>query len=123
SDRFFLQKYSDLSQVGLYSISYSIAGVLHLVMGWFNTAYAPYCYSIAQDADARTVYARVTIYSMTLLTLIGLGLSLFAREALTLLTPAAYHGAARIVPFIVLAYLFFQMYYLLSFGFDLTKKT
>lgn len=123
SDRFFLQKYSDLSQVGLYSISYSIAGVLHLIMGWFNTAYAPYCYSIAQDADARTVYARVTIYSITVLTLVGLGLSLFAREALAVLTPAAYHGAARIVPFIVLSYLFFELYYLLSFGFDLTKKT
>jgi O-antigen/teichoic acid export membrane protein len=123
SDRFFLQKYRDLSDVGLYSISYVIAGVLLMIMTWFNTAYAPYCYSIAKDSDARMVYARVMLYVMTLLTLVGLGLSLFAREALTLLTPAAYHGAAGIVPFIVLAYLFFELYYLFSFGFDLTKKT
>ena len=123
SDRFFLQKYSDLTQVGLYSISYSIAGVLHMMMGWFNTAYAPYCYSIAKEPDARAVYARMTVYSITFLTLVGLGLSLFAREALTVLTPPTYHGAARIVPFVVLAYLFFELYYILSFAFDLTKKT
>jgi len=123
SDRFFLQKYRDLSQVGLYAISYSIAGLLHMIMGWFNTAYAPYCFSIAKDADARTVYARVMLYSMTFLTFVGLCLSLFAREALTFLTPPAYHGAASVVPLIVLSYLFFEMYYLLSFGLDLTSKT
>lgn len=123
SDRFFLQKYADFSQVGLYSVAYSIAAVLHMVMGWFNTAYAPYCYSIAREPDADRVYARVTLYSLTLMTLIGLGLSLFAREALALLTPPAYHSAATVVPLIVLAYLFFELYYLLSFGLDLTKKT
>jgi O-antigen/teichoic acid export membrane protein len=123
SDRFFLQKYADLSQVGLYSVAYSIAAVLHMIMGWFNTAYAPYCYSIAKEPEAGTVYARVMLYSLTLLTLAGFGLSLFAREALTLLTPPAYHSAATVVPLIVLAYLFFEVYYLLSFGMDLTKKT
>lgn len=123
SDRFFLQKYTGLSQVGLYSISYVIAGILHMIMGWFNTAYIPYGYSIAKDSDARDVYARATLYSITLLMLIGLGLSLFAREALVLLTPPAYHGAARIVPFIVLSYIFFEMYYLFSLALDLTRKT
>jgi O-antigen/teichoic acid export membrane protein len=123
SDRFFLQKYADLSQVGLYAVSYSIAAVLHMIMGWFNTAYAPYCYSIAKDPGARTVYARVMLYSLTLLTLVGLSLSIFAREALTLLTPPAYHAAAGVVPLIILAYLFYEVYYLFSFGFDLTKKT
>jgi len=65
----------------------------------------------------------VMVYAITVLTLIGLGLSLFAREALTVLTPPAYHGAARIVPLIVLSYLFFEVYYLFSFGFDLVRKT
>ncbi len=123
SDRFFLQKYTDLTQVGLYSVSYSIAAILHMIMGWFNTAYAPYCYSIAKDSDARSVYARVMVYAITLLMLVGLGLSIFAREALMLLTPPAYHSAASIVPLIVLAYIFYEVYYLFSFGFDITRKT
>jgi len=40
-----------------------------------------------------------------------------------LLTPPAYHSAAGIVPLIVLSYIFFEVYYLFSFGFDLTRKT
>lgn len=123
SDRFFLQKYADLSQVGVYSVSYSVAAVLHMVMGWFNTAYAPYCFSIAKDSDAPTVYSRVMLYSIALLTFFALALSLFAPEVLFILTPPAYHQAARIVPLIVLSYLFYELYYLFSFGFDLTGKT
>lgn len=123
SDRFFLQKYADLSQVGVYALSYSIAGVLHMIMGWFNTAYAPYCYSLAKDQNARNVYARMMVYSLTALTLIGLGLSLFAPEVLAVLTPPQFHGAARVIPLVVLSYLFFELYYLISFGLDLTMKT
>ncbi len=123
SDRFFLQKYADLGQVGIYALSYSIAGVLHMIMGWFNTAYAPYCYSLAKDQNARTVYASMMVYSLTALTLIGLGLSLLAPEILAVLTPPQFHGAARVIPLVVLSYLFFEMYYLISFGLDLTMKT
>ena len=123
SDRFFLQKYADLGQVGIYALSYSIAGVLHMVMGWFNTAYAPYCYSLSKDPDAPRIYARVMVYSLAILTFLGLGLSLFSREVLMLLTPPPFHAAARIVPLIVLAYLFFEAYYLISFGLDLSMKT
>ncbi|MCX6570926.1 MAG: oligosaccharide flippase family protein [Candidatus Aminicenantes bacterium] len=123
SDRFFLQRYSGLGQVGIYAVGYSMAGILSMLTGWFNTAYAPYVYSISKQSDAKVVYARVLTYAITLFTLVGLGLALFAREALVLLTRPAYYGAARIVPLIVLAYLFFEVSYLISFGLDLTGKT
>ena len=123
SDRFFLERYADLSQVGIYAVGYSIAGVLNMTQSWFNMAWAPYCYSIAGQPDAKAVYARVLTYAVTLFTLVGLGLSLFARQALSLLAPPSYYGAVSVVPLIVLAYLFFEMNYLISFGLDLTGKT
>jgi len=123
SDRFFLERYADLTQVGIYSVGYSIAGVLNMMMGWFNTAWAPYCYSVSKQQDAKAIYARVLTYTIFLCTLVGLGLSLFAGETLLLLTPPSYHGAARIVPLIVLSYLFFEINYLIAFGLDLTGKT
>ena len=123
SDRFFLERYTDLSQVGVYAIGYSIAGVLNMMMGWFNTAWLPYGYSVAEQPDAKTFYARILTYALALFTLIGLGLSLFAGEALYVLTTPGFYGAARIVPFIVVAYLFFEMNYLISLGLDLTGKT
>ena len=123
SDRIFLQKYAGFSELGVYAVSYSIAGLLNMVIGWFNTAYAPYCYSIADQADARIVYARIFTYALALFSFFGLCLSVFAREALMLLTTPAYYGAAKIVPLIVLSYLFLEINYLLSFGLDLTGKT
>ena len=81
------------------------------------------CFSISKQTDARTVYSRVMTYAITLLTLVGLCLSLFAPQALSLLTTPAYRGAARVVPLIVLAYLFYEVNYLISFGLDLTNKT
>lgn len=123
SDRFYLERYADLSQVGIYAIGYSIAGILNMVMGWFNTAWLPYAYSVAAQPDVRTFYARIFTYALTLFTLMGLGLTVFSREVLYLLTTPSYYGAARVVPFIVVAYLFYEMNYLIAFGLDLTGKT
>ncbi len=123
SDRFFLQKYADLSQVGIYAVGYSMAGIIAMLTGWFNTAYAPYCFSISSQPNVKVVYARVMTYSITLFTFVGLALAIFAREALLLLTSPAYYSAASIVPLIVLANLFFEINYIISFGLDLTGKT
>jgi O-antigen/teichoic acid export membrane protein len=123
SDRFFLERYADLAQVGVYAIGYSIASVLNMVMGWFNTAWLPYCYSVAEQPGAKQFYARMLTYALTLFTLVAIGLSLFSPEVLYLLAPPSYHGAARVVPLITLAYLFYEANYLIAFGLDLTGKT
>lgn len=123
SDRFFLERYADLKQVGIYAIGYSIASVLNMVMGWFNTAWLPYGYSVAGQEDAKTFYARMLTYALTLFTLIALVLSIFAGEVLRLLATPSYYGAASVVPLVALGYLFYQMNYMIAFGLDLTGKT
>jgi O-antigen/teichoic acid export membrane protein len=123
SDRFFLERYTDLAQVGLYSIAYSIAGILNMMMGWFNTAWLPYCYSVADEPDVRTFYARIFTYALSLFTLLGLGLSVCATAVLQLFATPAYYGAAKVVALLALSYLFYEASYLISFGLDLTGKT
>lgn len=123
SDRFFLQKYGDLNQVGIYAVGYSIAGILFMMMGWFNIAWVPYSFSVAKQQDAKAFYARVLTYVITPFTLVGLGLSIFAPEALYLLTAPSYYGSATVVPFIVISYIFYEIYYITCVGFDLTGKT
>lgn len=123
SDRFFLEKYTDIGQVGIYAVGYSIASIVNMVMGWFNTAVVPYYFSISLNSDAKIIYARTLTYAITLFTMIGLSISIFSREAVFLLASPSYFNSARIVPFIVLAYLFFELNYLISFGLDITGKT
>jgi len=122
SDRLFLQYFGDLSQVGVYAIGCSVAGGVRMIMGWFNTAWAPYAMSLNKAADAPRVYARLLTYGMTLFCFLAVGASLFAREAVEVLTADAYIGAARVVPLVVAAYLLYELYYLLSLGFDLTLR-
>lgn len=123
SDRFFLERYKGLGQVGVYAVGYSIVSALPMLTSWFNTAYSPYIYSISNQADARNVLARMMTYATTLFTLVGLCLSLFAQEILAILVPASYFEAARVVPLLVVGYLSFELFYLFGFALDLTGKT
>ena len=73
SDRLFLEKYAGLSQVGVYAIGYAIAGGVYMLMGWFNTAWAPYAMSLSARPDARVVYDRLLTYGMTAFAFLALG--------------------------------------------------
>jgi O-antigen/teichoic acid export membrane protein len=123
SDRFFLEKYTDIGQVGIYAVGYSIASIVNMIMSWFNTAVVPYYFSISQKSDAKIIYARTLTYAITFFTMIGLLISIFSSEAVFLLASPSYFNSASIVPIIVLAYLFFELNYLFSFGLDITGKT
>lgn len=123
SDRFFLERFGNISQVGIYAVGYSVAASMNMMMGWVNNAWGPYCFSIAAQRDAKEVYAKTLTYAMTLFTLAGLGLSLFSREILSLLVAPSYSRAASIIPPVVLAYLFFEINYFIAFGLDLSGKT
>ena len=122
SDRLFLQHYGSLFQVGIYTVGYQIAGAVNMLTGWFNTAWAPYAMSLSERPDAPRVYARLLTYGMTLFAFVALCTTLFAVEAVTLLTAAEYAQAARVVGLVAAAYLFYELYYLLSLGFDLTFR-
>jgi O-antigen/teichoic acid export membrane protein len=123
SNRVFMERYADLEQVGVFSVGFSIAAVLNMVTGWFNTAYMPYAFSVTKHPDAREIYARLFTYSMGFFTLLGLGLSLFASQAIAILTTDKYSSAASVVPLICLSYILFEMNYLFSLGLDLAGKT
>jgi O-antigen/teichoic acid export membrane protein len=123
SSRFFLARYADLHEVGIYTTGTNIVGIVTTLMACFNTAYSPYVFSIAKQTEAKTVYTRMMTYALTLFTLVSLGLSLFAPQALRLLVSPAYYGAASVVPLIALAYLFYELDYILSFGLNLANKT
>lgn len=123
SDRYFLERFSGLGVVGVYAVGYSIAGVLNMMMGWFNTAWAPYCMSLTGQAEAPRLYSRFLTYAFAAFCCLGLGLSLLAAPVLRLLAAEAYAPAASIVPWIVLSCLFYELYYVLSLGFDLTGRT
>ena len=62
SDRFFLVKLTDTSEVGLYSVGVRIASAMVLLLTAFRTAWPAFAYSIKSDDEAKQTYAWVLTY-------------------------------------------------------------
>jgi O-antigen/teichoic acid export membrane protein len=103
-DRFFLQRFTSLAQVGIYSTAYKIGMAITYAVTAFNTYWNAKMYEYLAREDGEHIYARLFTYLMAVITFAALAVSLYARPALTVLTTPGYYEAARYVPWIALAY-------------------
>jgi O-antigen/teichoic acid export membrane protein len=105
SDRFFLQRFSDLTAVGLYSLAYkfgfmiSMLGVQPFLLIWEAQAY-----EIAKREDAQHVFARIFVYWSTILICCGFLLSLFVREIFAIFVSHKFGSSYLMVAPIAIAY-------------------
>lgn len=103
-DSFVLPHYRPLAEVGIYGMAYKIGMAVSIIQGSFLTYWNAQVFKIIQREDARDIVARVFTYMTLVLAFSAMGLVLFARPALIILTQPKFYGAAAIVPLIVLAY-------------------
>ncbi|WP_300099003.1 lipopolysaccharide biosynthesis protein [Methanosarcina sp.] len=124
-DRLFLSWYWNLSIVGLYSLGYQIGSILSLITTAINFAWVPFFLSKATDEGekAKHTFSILTTYYMALIGFIGVGIALFAKDVIHLMTVPAYYEASQVVPFIVLAFVLNGMYYMVVNQIFLLKKT
>lgn len=112
SDRFILQKFSTLREVGLYSLGYNLGMILFLFTASFNNAWAPFLFKNAQTMPKK-VFAKIgLVYCFTVI-FIGLFLSIFSKELLILISTPKYYDAHTVIPFVVAGYVV-QGFYLMS---------
>ncbi len=110
ADRYLLRWYLDLSQVGVYSIAYTIAqAIAVLCTSSFNSIWGVMALEVAGQPNAKQVYARVFEQFVSGLILVMLGVSLGAEPLLRLMAPPAYVGAASLIPIICLSYVVFSL--------------
>ncbi len=103
-DRYFLERSVSLAEIGVYALAYKMAMIVSFAHGPFQRHWSAQMYSIVARPDGDEIYVRVTTYLLFVLTLVALGLSLFARPLVTIMAPAGYRGAAALVPWLSLAY-------------------
>lgn len=103
-DRFLLPHYRPLSELGVYGVAYKIGMMVTMVHSAFNSYWGAQVYKIIKRPDADIVVARLFTYFAAVLTFCSLGLLVFCRPALKILTTPAYAGAALLVPIILAAY-------------------
>lgn len=110
ADRYILVRFVSLEEVGIYSLAYQIGqGINALVLMPFASIWGVVILEVRERPDAPQFYADVFKYFVYGLSLLFLAVSLLAPEIVGLLTAPEFWDAARLIPIICLAYLFFSL--------------
>lgn len=124
ADRYFLNLYSGLSQVGIYALGYKFGFMLNmLAVAPFLQMWEAQMFVVEKEANAKAVYARIFEYFAAALLLVLLGISIFIRDIIRLVASPEYGSAWKIVPLVSLAYVFNGWSQYFRLGMLLTRKT
>ena len=124
SDRFFLQHFATVSAVGIYALGYKFAFMLSfLIVQPFDNIWSARMYKIAAQENAGFLFSKIFRYYCLTLIAAALGISLVIKEVVSVVSPPVFHGAYKIVPVVLLAYIFQGTYRFVVSGMYISKKT
>jgi O-antigen/teichoic acid export membrane protein len=122
SDRYFLKHFSTLHAVGLYSLSYRFGEILSIALMAFGLAWQPFLFEERKHENAPALYARVCTYFSAVMIFLWLCVSLFGKEAITIMARPAFHEAYHVVPWTAGAFLFQALAGIANVGIVLQRK-
>lgn len=109
SDRVVMEKFLDLSVLGIYNIGWRFAVLLKLFVFSVHNAILPNYMQMAKELGVRQTAHRfrsiITRWSV-IIGLLGLGSACFMEEVIMVMTSGEFHTAYLLVPIFVFAYLF-----------------
>jgi O-antigen/teichoic acid export membrane protein len=123
-DRYILNQFRDLSEVGIYALGYKF-GFIFTLLAWtpFEKLWGAERYLVHEKADARQTFQRVFQYISFLLILLGLAISVYAKDLLRIMSAPAFWDASAVVPVIIVAYIFQAWTKYCNFGLMLHHRT
>jgi O-antigen/teichoic acid export membrane protein len=121
-DRLFLPRSVAYQQIGIYDIANKLASALALLVEPFKSAWGALALSIQQDPNAPRTYSKVLTYYSIVGLGVALGLSLFAHEALLIVTTPAFVGAERYIWLLALTSLSSGFALIVMIGLLIEKK-
>lgn len=105
-DRYIINHYLSLNEVGLYSVAYKFASVLGLMTTGVQTALTPLIYTYYMEKDTPYRIATLFRYFCIVVLLIMTIVSVFSREFLMILTNESYYNASSLIPFLLVSFFF-----------------
>lgn len=124
SDRFFLQNYQNLNEVGLYSLGYKFASLIPLFAIVPLKAYGPYIFSLIDNPQKckKTIadFSRYYVAGILFLTLV---VSMFSRELIMIMADKSFYSSWTVIFLLSLSYVFYGISNVISIGIDVEKKT
>jgi O-antigen/teichoic acid export membrane protein len=123
-DRFLVQRYCGVDDVGSYALGYKLAAAVTtfsftpLMMVWGARMYAA-----AREENAAAIFGQVMTRVLAAYVLLGLGVCLFQDEIIGILAGQAYPGAAAVIAPVVLGYGFLAAVSVMDAGFYIHRRT
>lgn len=123
ADRYFLNVFGTLEEVGKYSIGATFGVALKLFVSAFESAWTPFFLGLMHQRDAKRIYSTISTYVTALLVLLVAGVCVTAPAVVRVFTKPKFHGAEIVTPWIALGVMFQGLYLLGSIGLVITKRT
>ena len=122
-DRFFLNHFSGIEEVGRYEIGVRIASAMVLLLTAFRTAWPAFAYSISDDGEAKRTYAYVLTYLVALASWLALALGLLSPWLVRVLATPAYYEGGRVVALLAFGVVAYAAYIVMAIGVGRAKRT
>jgi O-antigen/teichoic acid export membrane protein len=124
SDRFFLQRFTNVSTVGIYALGYKFAFMMSfLIVQPFDMIWSSRMYDVAKRPNGADLFSRIFRYYSLVLIAVALGISLIIKDLIGIVAAPSFHDAYKIVPVVALAYVFQGSYRFMVGGIYVEKKT
>lgn len=123
-DRFFLDKYVSLSQIGLYNLGNQFGSAFNFFNQTLKTSWLPFLYRVVSERqDGPEILSRYAVYYLALLAVPALAIALLSKELIELIGDPRYYGVYTYIPGFVLIYYIQSIASAMGRGMDLAKKT
>ncbi|MFQ5690678.1 MAG: oligosaccharide flippase family protein [Gemmatimonadota bacterium] len=123
-DRFFINEFGSLSDVGVYSLGYKIGMVIQIILVMpFCQIWAPMRMEYREESDAPELFGLVLTYFAMAGLLVTATVSVFSRELVQILTGhPEYVQAYLVVPIVMLAHLLYGSVNIVDNGIVFSRK-
>lgn len=106
-DRYFLRYYGNLSEVGIYALAYKFGFLLmFLIVGPFSNHWDSEKYIVMKSPHASKIYQQTFLAYSTIVSFFVVLVSVFVNDLLRIMSDSSFWPASKIVPVVMLAYVF-----------------
>jgi len=124
SDRYFLKGYRNVTETGIYSLGYKFGMLIQpLFVSPFSQIFTPYKFSIWKDSDAEEKFNVMFLKYHVIGCFIMLGICIYSKPMIILLSTPESVVAYKLVPLIVLSYFLYGKSSFYCLGLQIKNKT
>jgi len=123
SDRIFIERYYTLSEVGIYSMGYKLAGFMAIISSSFFGAYNPMFYRIANfEKEKKSLLRTINNNYIIIIIILHFIAYIFSEDIFRLMINHKYYEAHKIFKLIVIGNVFNIAFSLVNMSFGQSKK-